>query len=76
MHIQELHAAADAEDWQVSRVGGGDRLPLQRVARCVHLYCAINRFVVAIGMDISAAGEEQALRAGECGGALRRRCIG
>jgi DNA polymerase III delta subunit len=38
MHIQELHAAADAEDWELSRVGGGDRLPLQRVTRRVHLY--------------------------------------
>ena len=75
MHIQELHAAADAEDRQLSRIGGGDRLPLQRVTRCVHLHRAINRLVVAIGMDICTAGEEQPLRAGEGGGTLRRGCV-
>ena len=76
MHIQELHPATDAEDRKRARIRSGDRLPLQLIARNIHLNGAINCFVVAIWMYVRTTREEEPLHAGEGGRALLCGCVG
>ena len=62
--VQHLHAAADGENRQIARAGGRDEGDLELVARRIDVLDPLmRRLAVSRGLDVAAAGQQQAVDA-------------